>query len=135
MDNTNIHLSEIAVRYAETDAMGFVYYGNYLTWFEVARCEALAAMGHPYAEMEKQNIFIPVLSAEIQYKKPAKFGDIIKIESLRYRLGRVRIQFNYRVLKGDELLTTGKTVHAFMNSAGRAIRPPEEILEFFPEQG
>ncbi len=132
MDTT--YITEITVRYAETDAMGFVYYANYLTYFEVSRIQALAQMGHPYAEMEKKNIFIPVLSAEAHYKKPARFGDVLKIESTQYRLGRAKIQFNYRVFRDNDLLTLGKTTHAFMNSAGQPLRPPEDIITLFPEQ-
>ncbi len=128
------HVTELSVRYAETDAMGFVYYGNYLTYFECARISALAELGHPYHIMEQNNIFIPVLSAHVDYKRPAHFGDTLQIHMQRCRLGHTRIKFNYSVFRNKDLLATGYSTHAFMDSNGKPIRPPKEIFELFPEE-
>jgi acyl-CoA thioester hydrolase len=128
----NLHKAEIAVRYAETDAMGFVYYGNYFTFFEVARISALAKIGYPYHIMEKNNILIPVLSAHADYKKPAKFGDVLEVRTKRFRLGQAKIHFTYEVYRGTDLIATGETTHAFMNSDGKPIRPPKDIFDLFP---
>lgn len=123
---------EIQVRYSETDAMKFVYYANYLVYFEVARTSALAALGHPYWEMEKRHVLIPVLEAHCEYLKPARYGDRLTLRTRRWRVGSARIRFDYRVLRGGEQLAEGFTEHAFMHPEGRAIRPPREIIGLFP---
>src|SRR3954467_2451420 len=99
----------IQVRYSETDAMKFVYYANYLVFFEVARTTALAELGHPYWEMEKRGVLIPVLRAHCEYLSPARYGDALLIKTLRTRLGRARIRFEYEVSRegGDTLLARG----------------------------
>jgi acyl-CoA thioester hydrolase len=128
----NISEVRIQVRYSETDAMKFVYYANYLVYFEVARTSALAELGHPYWEMEKREVLIPVLTSHCDYRKPGRYGDQLLIRTARWRLGLARIRFDYEVLRGDELLATGHTEHAFMHPEGRPIRPPREILDLFP---
>lgn len=122
----------IQVRYSETDAMKFVYYANYLVYFEVARTSALAELGHPYWEMEKRNVLIPVLAAHCEYLKPGRYGDQLSIRTMRWRLGAARIRFDYEVFREGELLARGHTEHAFMHPEGRAVRPPREIVALFP---
>lgn len=122
----------IQVRYSETDAMKFVYYANYLVYFEVARTSALADLGHPYWEMEKRGVLIPVLEANCEYIKAGRYGDSLTIRTLRWRSGPARIRFEYEVMRGEELLARGHTEHLFMHPEGRAIRPPKEILGLFP---
>ena len=122
----------IQVRYSETDAMKFVYYANYLVYFEVARTSALAELGHPYWEMEKRNVLIPVLTSHCEYLKPGRYGDQLTIRTLRWRQGLARIRFDYEVMRGEELLASGHTEHAFMHPEGRAIKPPREIVALFP---
>ena len=125
----------VQVRYSETDAMKFVYYANYLVYFEVARTSALADLGFPYWEMEKNGVLIPVLEARCEYVKAGRYGDNLLIRTTRWRSGAARIRFEYEVLRGDEeLLARGHTEHAFMHPEGRAIRPPKEILGLFPEK-
>ena len=125
-------------RYSETDAMGIVYYANYLIYFEVARTTALAELGHPYWEMEKQGWLIPVLSAHCDYHRPARYGDTLRLRTRRSRPGRARIRFDYELYReGDEnraALVTGFTEHAFMSPAGKPLRPPKELLEVFPAE-
>ncbi|MEO7424514.1 MAG: thioesterase family protein [Fibrobacteria bacterium] len=122
----------IQVRYSETDAMKFVYYANYLIYFEVARTSALAELGHPYWEMEKRNVLIPVLESHCEYVKPARYGDELTIRTLRWRSGGARIRFDYEVTRSGALLARGHTLHAFMHPEGRAIRPPRELADLFP---
>ena len=135
MTPDNVSQLRIEVRYSETDAMGFVYYANYLVYFEVARTTALAELGHPYWEMEKQGILIPVLRSHCDYLSPARYGDALLIRTLRSRLGHARIRFEYEVRReGEEtLLTQGFTEHAFMNPAGKPLRPPVHLFILFPE--
>lgn len=124
----------LQVRYSETDAMKFVYYANYLVYFEVARTSALADLGHPYWEMEKKNVLIPVLAAHCDYIKAGRYGDKLTVRTLRWRKGAARIRFEYEVLREDgEKLASGYTEHAFMHPEGRAIRPPRDIMDLFPD--
>lgn len=126
-------------RYADTDAMGVVYYANYLVYFEVARTTALAELGHPYWEMEKGGVLIPVLRAHCEYLRPARYGDTLSVRTVRSRSGGARIRFDYEVIReaADEnganaLLATGFTEHAFVTPAGRPLRPPAGIIGLFP---
>ncbi len=122
----------LVVRYAETDAMRMVYYANYLVYFEVARTTALAELGHPYAEMEAKGLYIPVLEAQCQYQKPARYGDTLRLETRRWRQGSARIRFDYQIFRENDLLTTGRTLHAFMREDGKAVRPPQDLIALFP---
>lgn len=127
----------LQVRYSETDAMGFVYYANYLIYFEVARTTALAELGHPYWEMEKGGVFIPVLRAHCEYLKPARYGETLLLASWRSRLGHARIRFDYEMRRESEtlLLARGFTEHAFMGPGGKPLRPPKNLAALFPDVG
>lgn len=122
-------------RYADTDAMGVVYYANYLVYFEVARTTALAELGHPYWEMEKKGVLIPVLRAHCEYLRPARYGDALTVRVARSRAGAARVRFDYKIRREDEdsPLATGFTEHAFVSPAGKPLRPPQEIFQLFPE--
>ena len=72
-------ITKIRVRYAETDMMGYVYYGNYATYFEVARVEAIKKLGFSYRRMEDEGIALPVLEFSIKYYKPAFYDDELRI--------------------------------------------------------
>ena len=125
----------IQVRYSETDAMGFVYYANYLIYFEVARTTALADLGHPYWDMEKAGVLIPVLRATCEYLKPSRYGDTLMIRTRRSRLGHARIRFDYEVRRENELalLAQGFSEHAFMGPNGKPLRPPGDLAALFPQ--
>ena len=75
--------SEISlrVRYAETDRMGYAYYGNYATWFEVARVEALRTLGLNYRELEDDGILLPVIDYHTRYLKPAFYDDELTVKT------------------------------------------------------
>ncbi|TLM99869.1 acyl-CoA thioesterase [bacterium] len=110
------------VRYQETDQMGFVYYGNYFTWFEVGRTELFRAAGLPYTMMEEQGIYLPVTHAECNYKSSCKYDDLVTVVTGIEKITPVRIQFYYRVLAGDDrVLASGSTTHAFIDSSGRPV--------------
>jgi acyl-CoA thioester hydrolase len=115
--------------------MGVVYYANYLVYFEVARTTALAELGHPYWEMEKRGVLIPVLRAHCEYLRPARYGDMLTIRIARSRAGSARIRFDYEIRREgeDAILATGFTEHAFVSPAGKPLRPPAEIFGLFPQ--
>lgn len=118
---------ETRVRFAETDAMGVTYHGNYLPWFEMARVALLDQLGTPYRELEKQGCLLPVLETGLTYHRPSHFDDRIRITVTLAEKPKARLRLTYKVERGEELLVEGFTVHAFVNREFKAIRPPENI--------
>ncbi len=108
---------QIRVRYAETDQMGYVYYGNYATYFEVARVEALRALGINYSELEKQGVMMPVLELKTKFIRPAKYDQILTIRISVKKMPTVRIVFDYEVFnESNELLTVAETTLVFVDA-------------------
>ena len=120
-------ISRIRVRYAETDRMDVVYHSNYLVWFETARILMLDEIGSPYREIEANGLCIPVLSASIEYKRPAFFDDHLEVHSFMREKPRVRFQMHYEVRRENTLLATGTTGHGFVDKSGKVFRPPEDF--------
>ena len=87
---------DIRVRYAETDRMGYCYYGNYAQYFEVARVESLRSLGFSYKKLEDSGILLPVRDFSITYNKPAFYDDLLKIKSQIVELPAFRIKFRYK---------------------------------------
>jgi len=119
----------ITVRYAETDMMGVVYHGSYLPWFEVGRTDLMKQYGLPYRQLEAEGFFLPVLEVGARYLKPARYDDTITIVTTLREKPLLRIKLEYEVRRGDELLATGFTLHAFIDRAGRPVRPPASFQE------
>lgn len=128
MLNTDIN---IRVRYAETDRMGYVYYGNYATYYEVGRVEALRKLGMSYKEMEDQGIMLPVLSFNIKYFKPAYYDDLLTIKTSITEMPNTRIKFEYECYnEKNELLNKGDTTLVFINaSSNKPCMAPDWFLE------
>ena len=118
------------VRYAETDQMGVVYHGNYAQYFELGRVEWLRAMGITYRSMEDNGIMLPVISLHIDYKKSARYDDLLTLETQLVARPLVKIAFDYRLFNAEgELLATAHTVLVFMDKAtGKPIKCPGYIL-------
>jgi acyl-CoA thioester hydrolase len=125
--------STLRVRYAETDKMGVVYYANYFVWFEVARTDLLRALGWSYREMEQAGVTLPVIEAQCEYVRPARYDDELEIATEGRLLSPIRLEFTYRVriVNGASLAASGKTVHASLDASGRPCRLPERIREVF----
>ncbi|MFA5058204.1 MAG: thioesterase family protein [Opitutaceae bacterium] len=119
---------QVTVRYAETDMMGIVYHGSYLPWFEVGRTTLLKEHGLPYRELEAAGYRLPVLEVGVKYLKPAFYDDTLTIVTTLDEKPLLRIQLAYEVRRGDELLATGHTVHAFIDREGRPVRPPAHFI-------
>lgn len=117
-----LNQKEIRVRYQETDQMGFVYYGNYFTWFEVGRSELLRDLGLPYRSFEERGILLPVTEAECKYKSSAKYDDLITVKTCITKLRPSRIHFEYQIVSEEgRVLAYGSTGHAFVDKTGRPI--------------
>jgi acyl-CoA thioester hydrolase len=122
---------QITVRYAETDMMGVVYHGNYLPWFEVGRTTLLRELGLPYRTLEEHGFRLPVLEVGAKYLRPAVYDDTVTVITTLSEKPLLRIRLEYEVRRGDELLATGHTVHAFIDREGRPVRPPPSAVAMF----
>ena len=125
--------SSVTVRYAETDMMGVVYHANYMPWFEIGRTTLLKEIGISYRELETQGYRLPVLELGAKYLRPARYDDVLEITTVLKDRPLVRIRLEYEVRRGDELLATGSTVHAFINHEGGIMRPPAWVVARFAE--
>ena len=123
--------TEITVRYAETDMMGVVYHGSYLPWFEVGRTTLLKELGLPYRELEASGFFLPVLEVGAKYLRPARYDDVLTIVTTLAERPLLRIRLEYEVRRGEALLATGHSVHAFIDREGRPVRPPANVAAVF----
>jgi acyl-CoA thioester hydrolase len=108
----------IRVRYAETDQMGFVYYGNYAQYYEVARVEALRSIGISYKSLEDSGIMMPVVKMSINYKKPAYYDDILRIVTKIKFIPTIKMEFLYEIYNSNDLLiNSGETILVFVSKA------------------
>ena len=121
-----MHRFPIRVRYADTDRMGFAYYAHYLRWFEIGRAEMLRSLGTSYHAVEESGTVLPVVEAGCRYRRPARYDDLIAVETAVARLTRATVRFHYRVVReaDGELLAAGHTEHCFLGKDGRPGRAP-----------
>ena len=128
-----MYISEttVRVRYAETDRMGYVYYGNYAQYYEVGRVEALREIGSSYKEMEDNGVMLPVYTCNIRYIKSALYDDLLIIKTTIKEMPSVRITFEYEIYnQQNELINTGSTVLIFINKTNnRPCLAPQSFLE------
>lgn len=125
------HDVQVRVRYAETDKMGYVYYGNYATFFEVARVETLRSLGTSYKSLEDSGVMLPVLEYKSKFIKAAKYDDLLTIRTYIRQLPSVRIVFDYEVYNEENvLLNVAETTLVFVNSqTGKPCHAPAAILQ------
>ena len=127
---------EYRVPYADTDQMGVVYYGNYLTLFERARNELMRACGYTYKECELEGWGLPVTHAECDYRSSARYDDLLEVTAWVRAQKGVRIEITCEVRrKGEEaILVSGYTRHAFIDlKTFRPGTPPERFLAMIAE--
>ncbi len=122
----------VRVRYADTDKMQFVYNGKYLEYFEVGRTELLRHYGIAYNEIEKKGYQLPLTEANLKYKKPAVYDDLLEIETTVAELNTPKVHIEYKIFNKEsgELLVEGFTDHFFVKTESKkACRPPEFYIE------
>lgn len=118
------------VPYADTDQMGVVYYANYLTIFERARNELMRACGYTYKQCEEEGWMLPVVHAEVDYKKPARYDDLLEVTAWCSETRGVRMKISCEVKVNGELLVSGFTTHCFVSvKTFRPMPPPEKFLK------
>src|SRR5687768_3706336 len=123
--------TQIRVRYGETDQMGYVYYGNYGMYYEVARVESLRQLGLTYRELEEMGVIMPVVENWSKYISAAKYDDLLTIvTTLREKPG-VRIKFEYEIFNEEKkLIHQGETMLVFIDkNTNRPCRPPQAMVK------
>jgi acyl-CoA thioester hydrolase len=126
----------VRVRYGETDQMGYVYYGVYAMYYEVARVESLRQLGLTYREIEAMGIIMPVLENHSKFIAPARYDELLTIVTTIREKPGVRIRFHYEIFNADNtLINTGETLLVFVEQkTNRPCRPPAamaKVLEPF----
>ncbi|MFD0962799.1 acyl-CoA thioesterase [Pseudofulvibacter geojedonensis] len=125
------NITKIRVRYGETDQMGVVYHGSFAEYFEVGRVEWLRELGISYKRMEEKGVMLPVVNLNINYKKPAKYDELLTIKTRLREKPTVKIIFDYEVYdETDSLISTAETTLVFVNmETKKPITCPNFILE------
>lgn len=128
-----VHESKFRVRYAETDKMGYVYHGNYATYFEVARVEMLRSLGISYKELEDKGIALPVLELKTKFFKPAFYDQEITVKTMIRKMPGVRIVFEYNTFNEEGIqINQGETTLVFVSTeTGKPIKAPKELEDVF----
>jgi len=121
----------LRVRYAETDRMGYCYYGNFAAFFEVARVEALRELGITYRQLEDEGVILPVLDYQIKYFKPAFYDEELRIETIIESVKGARIFFMYKTFnEKNEQLNQASTTLVFVDfNTKRPMIPPADLVE------
>ena len=129
------HQIEVRVRYSETDQMGVVYHGNYIPYFEIGRVEWLRNKGVSYKTMEANGIALPIVSMTLNYKKPARYDELLTVKTKFKSQTSVKIEFDCEIWnEKSELLTTAHFILVFVDvKSGRPIVPPDYINDLLKE--
>jgi acyl-CoA thioester hydrolase len=130
---------EFRVRYSESDQMGVVYHANYLVWCEIGRTDYIRRCGMPYSEMERQGVALAVADASIRYHAPARYDDLVRVETTLADVRSRAITFEYLITNattGDRLVSA-RTVLVSIDRDGRPVALPShvrQLLEGAPDR-
>ncbi|MED5507562.1 MAG: thioesterase family protein, partial [Planctomycetota bacterium] len=119
-------------RDCECDPMGVVHHSVYPVWFEMGRTELLRSTGISYRELEESGVLLAVVRLEVRYKRPARYDEELQLETRIASVGRVKIEHDYRLTRGDELLATATTTLACLDREGAARPLPDRLLDRSP---
>jgi acyl-CoA thioester hydrolase len=125
------HQIQVRVRYSETDQMGVVYHGNYIPYFEIGRVEWLRNKGVSYKIMEESGVALPIVSMNINYKKPARYDELLTVTTAFKSQTSVKVEFDCEIHNEEnELLTTAHFILVFVDLlTGKPIQPPQYIKD------
>jgi len=123
--------TKVRVRYAETDQMGYVYYGNYATFYEVGRVELFRSLGFSYKALEESGIMLPVMELHSRFLKPARYDEEITVKVYLKEKPSVKIRFYYDLFnQGGELLNSGSTTLVFVDmKRNKPCMAPRDFME------
>jgi acyl-CoA thioester hydrolase len=127
-----VHVSELRVRYAETDQMGVVYHSNYLIWCEIGRTDYIRALGRPYTELERDGVALAVAEATMRCHAPARYDDVIRIETTLTEIKSRTLTFDYIIAHAatDARLVTARTILVSLDPDGRVVALPAAVRAF-----
>ncbi|OKP98349.1 thioesterase family protein [Paenibacillus sp. P46E] len=149
------HATSFRVRYQETDQMGVVYHANYLSWFESGRTEMFRGLGFAYRTLENMGVLLPVTAADLQFKSPARYDDLVAVYARLTTFSALRVVYEYEIRRlaepetGEpdssaltagpvyldelpgELLVTGSTSHVWLNMDWKPVRLDRILPELF----
>lgn len=114
----------IRVRYQETDAMGVLHHANYLTYFEMGRTELLRANGRSYRDVEAEGTLMVIVKIAVRYLRPARYDDLLLLRTTTTRVTAARIEHEYQLFRGDEVLAEGSSTLACVDREGNLQRVP-----------
>ena len=120
--------STFRVRFCETDLMGIVHHAAYLTYFEAGRVEWLRQRGITYTSWTAQNILLPVVEATLRYRAPARFDDVLTVETVLAELRWASVRYEYSVFRGGDVLAVGATRLACVDGSHVLRRIPPKLL-------
>lgn len=125
------HVTELRVRYAETDQMGVVYHANYLIWCEAGRTELMRAAGMPYAQIERDGVALAVVDVTMRCHAPARYDEMIRVETSLAEVKSRTLTFDYVITRAEtgERLVSARTVLASIDSHGRVTTLPSAVRE------
>jgi acyl-CoA thioester hydrolase len=125
------HQIQVRVRYSETDQMGVVYHGNYIPYFEIGRVEWLRNKGISYKIMEESGVALPIVSMNINYKKSARYDELLTVSTTFKSQTSVKVEFECEIHnEKNELLTTAHFILVFVDLlTGKPIQPPQYIKD------
>jgi acyl-CoA thioester hydrolase len=128
------HEITIRVRYCETDAMGFLHHANFLIYFEMGRTELFRAQGGDYRKMEEGGHFFVVVEMNVKYRAPARFDDLLTLETRVVRVTPAKLEHQYRLLRDGTVIAEAKSVLACVDRQGRVRRISDVIPELVEDQ-
>ena len=121
-------LTDIRVRYAETDAMGIVHHAAYVVWIELGRSDLLRSLGSGYTEWERRGVHMTVASIEMSYRAPSRYDELILVRTRILEAGRRKVVFGYVLERDGQRLAEGRSTHLVTGSDGHARTVPEDLL-------
>jgi acyl-CoA thioester hydrolase len=125
-------VSELRVRYAETDQMGVVYHTNYLIWCEIGRTDYIRSLGRPYAELEREGVALAVAEASMRCHAPARYDELVRIETTLTEVKSRTITFDYLITNGETgtRLVSARTILVSLDGEGRVVALPSAVRAF-----
>lgn len=123
-----MHQIQIRVRYDETDPMGVVHHSNYLTYCEMGRTEMLRAAGGRYREVEAAGLFVVVVRADVRYRQPARYDDLITVTTEVTKVTAAKILHHYTITRDEAVLVEADITLAVIDREGRLQRVPDVLL-------
>lgn len=124
----------LRVRFADTDLMGIVHHANYFPYLEAARVDWLRRRGSTYAQWVARGTHLALVEANLRYRQPARFDDLLTIETKLAELRHASVRFDYTIHRDDTLLTTGSTRLASVDERGRLLRFDDDTLAILASQ-